>query len=314
MSLPVIQYRVVPGTGAWHLDDIQLLAQLGVLHRRKPSSRLFYVNSELGDDSYKWTLGNDFKHPMKTLAKTLELCTSAQGDFIVVQGSSTDFTEEDVSIAIADLTIVGTGPLNGGNSTLKPDAATTNGILSLTAAADNVMLKNLVFNTATCQDAAIYTASGVAYLQVIDCTFSLIGAAGPTGYGINTTAGAVTYPIIKGCIFNIGTLVAAGIALKAGTSGALIENCTFVSTLNGSGTGCADAINVMAGTGVVIKSCHIHGGDASTAYNIVDGIDIDAGVINTLITGPCYIGGCDNALTDGGTDTIGGTNGIVALS
>jgi len=97
-------------------------------------------------------------------------------------------------------------------------------------------------------------------------------------------------------------------SIKASTTGGLIENCIIINMLNGAGTAPVDGINLMTGTGVVIKGCHINGGDTTT-YLLADGIDIDSGVLNTLITGPCYIGNCTAGVTDGGTDTCGATSG-----
>jgi len=118
-------------------------------------------------------------------------------------------------------------------------------------------------------------------------------------------AGKCSYPIFRGCDFFIGTLVAAGIAVNVQDAlpyGGILEDCTFLSTLNGAGTPVVDVVNVMDGTGFIIRKCVIHGGDAGSNYNAADGIDVDASVVNTLIVS-CNISGCDALITDGGTDT-----------
>ena len=315
-------YTRTPGVGTWYFDDWHLLMALGVLHRRKRYGKIFYVNfdSAIGSDANTpQAQGTPFDLPLLTMGAALGYCESERGDIIVLQscsGGSTGGgeTEDDISVAIADLTIVGMSQNNGDRGCFTPSTASTTGVMNITADGDNLLLKNLNFNTTLGLGAAISTAAGTRYLTVDGCWFLIVGTTGPTGYGINMTAGAVYHPIIKNSRFYLGTLVLAGIVMTAGASGGMIEDCTITSLLNGSGTGAENGILVTAGTGVIIKGVHIHGGDGSTAYNITDGIDIDPGVKNTLITGPCYIGGCDNALTDGGTDTIGNTNGIVAVS
>lgn len=310
MSFPVTQFKRVPGTGAWYLDDFLLLQALGVLHRRKRYSKIFYINpdSSIGSDACSvGAQGTRFDTPLLTLAAAISYCTTANGDFIVLQPSTTQITEEDVSIAIADLTLVGMEDPWCGYG-LKPDAAVSAALLSLTAAADNVLLKRLYLDNATGLKSIIKTASGAHFLRAEDCLFNVKGASGSEGYGIDTTAAAVNNPVLKNCVFTLNTYVTAAIALKAGAGGGLLENCTIINMLNGAGTPPVDGINLMAGTGVVIKGCHINGGDTTT-YIMADGIDIDAGVLNTLITGPCYIGNCTAGVTDGGSDTCGATAG-----
>jgi hypothetical protein len=295
------------------MDEIAMLSALGVLHRRKRYGRLLYLNRDpsIGSDSnVPDKAGLPFDRPLYTLAACLSYCESGRGDIIVLQPSIYDVTEDDVSIAIADLTLVGMLDPTSGYG-FNPDAASTATILSLAAAADNVLIKNLRFDTTTGLQSAIATVSGSHFLKVEDCFFNLVGTTGPTGFGIDMDAGKVAYPVIRNCTFHLGTLIVAAIWIECNDAlpfGALVENCNIVSILNGAGTGAAGGIYVADGTGVIVKDCDIQGGDPATAYNIGDGIEIAAGVLNTMISG-CTIGNCDAGVTDGGTDTSGATAG-----
>jgi len=195
------------------------------------------------------------------------------------------------------------GPPN--SVVIKPDAAATAGVFSIASGANRVTIANITFNTATAQSAAIQTVSGAHYLTVENCIFDLVGAAGPTGFGISFDAAKSSYPVIRNCTFYLGTLIKAGIWIEAQDAtpfGGLVENCKMISVLNGSGTGAEGGIYVKDGTGVQINNCVIHGGDTGTAYNVGDGIEVAAGVLNAMITN-CQVSGCDAAITDGGTDT-----------
>jgi len=209
-----------------------------------------------------------------------------------------------VRVNLPNITIMGVGPL--GSVVINPGAAATAGVISVGASATRFRLCNVVINTATAQSAAIkFEATGPTFPVIENCIFDLVGAAGPLGVGIDMDAGKISYPVIRNCTFYLGTLILAGIIVEvqdATPYGGLIENCDFLSVLNGGGTGIVDVINVKDGTGLIIRDCNIHGGDTGTNYNAADGIDLDSGVLNTLIAS-CNISGCDALITDGGTDT-----------
>lgn len=299
--------------------DNAILAQYGLLHRRKRYGKVIRVNKNpsLGKDTnIPDALGNTMDNPLLTLAAAVSYCDGGDGDIILLEPSaymvSTTYTtpyvtEEDVSIAVEDLTILGLGDPYSDEG-LKSDAACTAAILSVTAAGKNLLIKNVKFDTTTGLQAAVKLAASADYPKFDGCVFTVVGTTGPTGYGIYI-AGACKTPVITNCHFKLGTLVAAGIALTGGATGGLIQKCDLVSVLNGSGTGCVSGIDVLAGTGVIIDDCDIHGGDPATAYNMGIGINITAGSKNTMITGPCHIGNCDAGVTDGGTDSIGETAG-----
>lgn len=302
------------GLGDYFRFATSLLAQ--------PNSKIWWVNSYWGSDTSQ---GDRHDAPLKTIQAAIDKAggsasaTDAKGDIIVLQASQADYDDDTVGASLSnaylyvnksDLTIVGLGPPN--SVIIKPDAAATAGVINLSANADRFRLINVTINTTTARSAAIKLATGTDYLYIDSCIFDLVGAAGPLGYGIDGTTGKVSYPRILNCEFHLGVYVNAGIALKvqdATPFGGLIDNCYMVS--NAAANPTADGILISDGTGMQIKDVVIHGGTA--AQNITDGIDIDAGVLNTMITG-CLIGGCDNALTDGGTDTLGATNGITAIS
>jgi len=269
------------------------------------TSQIFYVDNVNGSDENP---GYPFEVPVKTIAHALSLVEDGRGDFVLLKPTGSAFTEEDVSIAKSDLVIAGLADPNSEQCAIVPDAACTAAIFSLTTAADFVRIQNLYFNDTTAAKPCILTASGAHNVEIHNCKFVLSNDS-----AIDFDAGAVNDPVIKDCTFQLGDGAGVPIVMECGTSGGLIEGCTIINGINGSGTPPADGILVKAGTGLIIRNCDIHGGDAATAYNLVDGIDIDAGVINTLIT-RCTIGECDNAVTDGGTDTTGVTNGVTALS
>ncbi len=311
------------GPGSFDYGDIMLLNQLGVLHRMKRYSRRYYINPDatIGSDSKKAdTSGVPFDRPLLTLAAAISYCESGRGDFIILEDSTTAILEEDVSIAKADVTIVGMADPLSAVGGFVPDAAVTAAILALTAAADNVLLKRLKFSNAFGLRSIITTANGTDYLTIEDCLFTVAGAASADiGYGINMSAAASRMPVIRRNTFMVGTLVQNAMQIKASTTGGLIEDNKIINSLNASGTGAVIAINIATGTGVVVKGNHIHGGPtAASAYNFGSGITIASGVLNTILTGPNYAGFCDdvatNCVTDGGTSTIGVTSGTVKLT
>lgn len=310
--------EMVGAQGSMRIGDYMgvLFGMTGLVTREDPT--FWFVNPLSGSDTAN--VGYKFDSPFQTIQAAVDAAgngTDGEGDVIFLQsGNGTDYDDDTVGASLSnayvyinksDLHIVGLGP--PGSVIIKPDAAATAGIFNLGANADRVSFHNLTIDTTTAQSGGIVTTSGTHYPLIENCIFNLVGAAGPLGVGIDFDAAAVTLPTIKNCTFHLGTLIIAAIRMKCGTTGGLIQDCRIISTLNGSGTPCVDGINVKAGTGLVIDRCHIHGGDAGTAYNMVDGIDIDAGCISTIITGPCYIGNCDNGVVDGGTDSCGETAG-----
>jgi len=305
--------NAVPKSGTVGIGDYLQNALIGggLIHSKDP--HWWFVDPQSGSDAYD---GDSWNAPFKTIQAAVDAAGDGRGDTIfLLSGRGYDYDDDTVGASLAnayvyinkaDINLVGLGPPN--SVVIKPDAAATAGVIALGASAARVRIANLTINTATAQSAAIVTSTGASYPTVENCIFDLVGASGPLGYGINFGGAKVSYPVIRGCTFHLGTLIKAGIALKAQDAtpfGALIEDCVFMNALSASGTPCEDGINVMDGTGVIIRNCHISGG-ASTDYNLVDGIDIDASVLNTLIA-DCTIGNCDNGVTDGGTDTAGAT-------
>lgn len=289
-----------------------LLAQNGLF--TAPDSQFWFVNQLSGLDTNS---GADPRDPFKTIQAAVDAAGSAadgHGDVIFLQsGRGTNYTGDTVGTGLADayvyinkpdLTIVGLGPPQ--SVTIKPGAAATAGVFNLGALADRVTFANLTIDTTTAQSGAIVTTSGTHFLNVQNVFFNLVGAAGPLGVGIDMDAAASNLPVIKNCTFMMGTLLIAGIRMKCGATGGLIEDCRFIS-LETTGTLCPDVLNVKAGTGLHINRCYIHGG-TGVGHLAADGIDIDAGVVRTMIT-DCWIAGCTAAVTDGGTNTIGETAG-----
>jgi len=278
---------------------------------------MWFVDAENGDDNGG---GKDIWSPLKTIQKALTLIAAKRtannkyyDEYIyLMPTNATDYDDDTVGAGLANsyvyvnipnIHIIGAGPI--GSVIIKPGAAATAGVINVGASGDRFHLKNVLINTVTAQSAAIKLTAAADFPLIEDCVFDLVGAAGPLGVGIDGDNGKVSYPIIRGCTFYMGTLLIAGIILEvqdATPFGGLIENCDFLSVLNGAGVGVVDVINVKDGTGLIIRDCNIHGGDSGTAYNADDGIDVDAGVVNTLIA-RCNISGCDALITDGGTDT-----------
>jgi len=302
--------KVVNKVGNLGIGDYLKLALLNssMIHSKDPY--WWFVDPASGSDAYD---GDSWEQPFQTIQAAVDAAGDGRGDTIfLLSGRGTDYDDDTVGASLAnayvyinkaDLNIIGLGPPN--SVVINPDAAATAGVFNLGAGADRCRIANITFKTTTAQSAAIKLTAGTDFLTVDNCIFDLVGAAGPLGIGIDGDAGKVSYPVIRNCTFWLGTLIKSGIVLEvqdATPYGGLIENCRFVSVLNGSGTGCVDVINIKDGTGMVIKDCVIHGGDSGTAYNADDGIDIDAGVLNTLVVN-CKISGCDALITDGGTDT-----------
>jgi hypothetical protein len=290
-----------------------LCSMVGMFSR--PDPVFWFVNQVSGSDTAN--TGNNPSSPFKTIQKAIDsagTATDGQGDIVFLQsGNGTDYTGDTVGASLSnayvyinkpDLSIIGLGPPN--SIIIKPGAAATAGVIVLGASADRVRLANFTIDTTTALSGAIVTVSGAHYPTIENIIFQLTGDTGPTGVGIDFDAAAVNYPVIRNCDFYCGTLTIAGIRMKAGTTGGLIQGCRFISTINGSGTPCVDGINVKAGSFLTIDRCFINGGDKGTNYNMVDGIDIDAGVVHTQIC-DCLIGNCDNGVVDGGTDSCGET-------
>jgi len=312
MSLSDLRYfnNMVAKQGTLGIGDYIMMALggIGVYARENPV--FWYVNPVTGLDTNS---GTSPAAPFKTIQFAVDsagTATDGRGDVIFLQsGNGTDYDDDTVGASLADayvhinkpdLSIIGLGPPN--SVIIKPDAAATAGVIVLGASADRVRIANLTIDTTTAQSGAIVSVSGAHYPTIENVIFNLVGAAGPLGVGIDFDAAAVNYPVIRNCNFYCGTLIKAAIRMKCGTTGGLIEDCFFVNTET-AGTPTEDGINVKAGKFLRIKNCTIHGG-ATADHLFADGIDIDAGVVNTSIDG-CYIGGCTAAVTDGGTATLG---------
>ncbi len=291
-----------------NLEDFLILQSLGVAHRVKKDSHVFWVNPATGSDTGNLS-GSSFRSPVATMAKAIGKCETTRGDFVVLQSSIVQAAEEDISIAKADLTLVGMmDPF--GYYGIKSDAAVAATVLSLTAAAANVLIKRLYLDNAAGLRSIIKTASECHFLRVEDCVFNVKGAASADiGYGINLSAAAVNSPVVLRNTFYVQTLVQDVMQIKAGLTGGLIAENTIVNMLDAGGTGAVNGINLAAGTGVVIRSNHISGGEVITARNFDTVITIAAGCINTILTGPNYIGNCDAGVTDGGDNSCGETAG-----
>lgn len=281
----------------------------------------WFVDAENGDDNAG---GRDIWTPVKTIQQAIYLITKKRtanskyyDEFIyLLPTNAIDYDDDTVGntakgglantyvyINTPNIHIIGAGPL--GSVVIKPDEAATAGVFNIGASGDRFHLSNVIINTATAQSAAIKLTAAANFPIIENVVFDLVGAAGPLGVGIDGDNGKVSYPIIRNCTFYMGTLLLAGIIIKvqdATPFGGLIEKCDFLSVINGADTPVVDVINVKDGTGLIIRECNIHGGDTGTAYNAADGIDIDAGVLNTLVTRNS-ISGCDALITDGGTDT-----------
>jgi hypothetical protein len=277
----------------------------------------WWVNAEYGTDANS---GDSIDHPVKTIQKALTLCAAKRtetgktyDDYIFLMPTNgVDYDDDTVSasltnayvyINIPNVHLVGMG--NPGEVIINPAAAASAGAIAVGASGDRFHLDNVWINTATALGAAVKYATGADYTVVENCLFDLVGTTGPTGYGIDMATGKVSYPVIRNVTMYLGTLMVAGIAIKvqdATPYGGLIKNVTMINVLNGAGTPVVDCINVMDGTGLIIDSPIIHGGDAGSNYNAADGIDIDAGVLNTLVVNP-RISSCDALITDGGTDS-----------
>ena len=281
----------------------------------------WFVDSENGDDNAG---GRDIWTPVKTIQQAIYLITQKRlsnskyyDEFIyLLPTNNIDYDDDTVGntakgglahayvyINTPNIHIIGAGPL--GSVVINPDAAATAGVINIGASGDRFHLSNVVIRTTTAKSAAIKLTAASDFPIIENCLFDLVGASGPLGVGIDGDAGKISYPIIRNCTFHMGTLLIGAIVLEvqdASPYGGLIENCDFVNVLNGAGTGVVDVIKLKDGTGITVRGCNIHGGDTGTAYNANCGIDVDSGVLNTLIT-RCNISGCDAQITDGGTDT-----------
>lgn len=310
MSTANSLYGRVPLWQSRMMEDYYILGALGVLPRRKRYSHVFYVNADanIGKDSnMPDSVGLPYDRPKLTLSSALGHCQSGRGDFVVIQNSTSQLTDGDVSVDIADLTVVGSGRASDGYG-FKPQAEVGEAILRLTAAANNVLLKNLAFDLEFGLRKAVKAVAGIEALKVADCWFNLHGTTPATGVGLDLITGTVSHAAITGNTFMLDTLCDAAIALAAGSSGGLIADNYILNLLNGSGVPLQKGIYLTAGTGVVIKSNHISGGIVPiSSYNIVTGIRIDPGCMNTILTGPNYIGNCDTGVSDG--DPTNSTSG-----
>lgn len=284
----------------------------------------WFVDAANGNDADS---GQDLGHPVKTIQQALynisqyRVKANLTYDFPsyihLLPTAGVDYDDDTVGntakgglanayvyVNQPDIHIIGEGPL--GSVIINPDAAATAGVINIGTSGARFHISNVVIKTTTAKSAAIkFGATGGLWPLIENCVFDLVGAAGPLGVGIDMDAGKVTYPIIRNCTFYMGTLLIAAIRAEvqdATPYGGLIEKCDFLSVLNGAGTPVVDVINVKDGTGLIIRECNIHGGDTGSNYNAADGIDIDSGVVNTLVT-RCNISGCDALITDGGTDT-----------
>jgi len=305
--------RMNPVAHKHKLGDMIQMSQ-GIMTR----GGYWFVDAENGDDSAS---GKIINQPVKTIQKALTLIAAnrtASGkvydEFIILMPTNgTDYDDDTVGasltaayvyINIPNVHIIG-GGFTPNEVVINPDAAATAGVFNIGSSGKRVSFHNITIKTTTAQSAAIKLAAASDFLLVDNCIFDLVGAAGPLGIGIDGDAGKLSYPVIRNCTFWMGTLLISAVTLEvqdASPYGGLIENCNFISVLNGAGTPVVDVINIKDGTGMIIRDCNIHGGDTGSSYNAADGIDIDAGVVNTLITRNS-ISGCDALITDNGTDT-----------
>lgn len=325
MSMAMSKYQTLPYGELRMYQNFMLLSELGVLGRIKRYSKIIHLNPDpnIGRSSNKPdAVGLELERPVTTFSEAYALVTDGAGDVIIVDNSSyydgstytsPYLTETDVAVAKADLTIVGMGdPMTEGGFKADSASAGDGAMLILSAVAKNVMFKNLRFNTLTGLQGAIKTAANADFLKIDGCVFLVAGASGPKGYGLNM-AGAALSPVITNNRLILGTLVATGMTIAAGATGGICANNHISTTLVANGTTPVVAgLHFTAGNGITIKSNYISGGETAVGSdNIATGILIDDVVINSILSGPNYIGNCDAGVTNT-TDTTNSNSGLTA--
>ncbi len=312
MGLAQNIYLNVPNGELRLYEDMALLQSLGVLGRRRRYSKIIHVNSDtaIGKDANKVdNVGAPWDRPLNSMDAANSYVEDGRGDIIILQDSGVAAAEEDIAITKDSLTIVGMGdPWSAAG--IVPDSAVTTAIITASADADNLMLKNLRLDSTTGLGDVFRAAAGADGLWIDGCLIIAKGETdGSANIAINLSVGTVVAPKITNCTFWADTLLKALIDLKAGPTGALIQNCALINKLTTAAAGgVVDAILVQTGTGVWIDNVTIQGGDLTDDSVFANGIDIDGAAINTVIT-RSYIGNCTANVTNGGIDTMGADAG-----
>lgn len=241
---------------------------------------VWWVNSATGSDAAS-PAGQDRERPLATLAQAIT--NSAAGDIIVLQSGHTETLT--AAQGILGRTVVGVGTTSGKPAAqLKINAASAS-CLNLDAAGSH--LRNIYF------PAAVQSNNGNGKVRVT----------------------AVANCSVVGCYFESSGLdQMAAIQVDAGSTGARVQNCTFVSTATAIATRPTRGLY----TGGAVVSMVVTGNvfDDGTVGFSTSAIDMSAAA-NTLIVahGNSLLRGADakfHASQTGffGTGTLSGGSGV----
>uniref|UniRef100_A0A6M3JVA4 Pectate lyase n=1 Tax=viral metagenome TaxID=1070528 RepID=A0A6M3JVA4_9ZZZZ len=286
------------------LDDILRLSELGLMGRVQANSKVFYVNPSASASNAR---GFPYEAPVNTIAKALALCTSGQGDFVLIQPTpGTNITEYDVSVAKGSVTIASLADPTAGMCVIKPTTDPTTSVMALTAAADNVMLKNLILygsgdggNDKLCLNVIggannvtidncyfIYGSAGITTSNVASCQSWVIKNCRFIDMSTHGVQGYFKWGIIKDNLLqntDNSAWSAGGILVLDNTTTADSDGCMIVDNTIMAGvtavmaTGISVAANCL-GVGIVNNML---GGLATKPVQVADGIATEGG--NSII-------------------------------
>jgi len=210
-------------------------------------NQIYYVSSIDGSDSYD---GKRKSFPFATLVHAIS--AAAAGDMIVCLDGHTESPTVLTTIALASLTIVGSGQSNGKPTVkINSNAATSVGLFVVNAS--GIQIRNIYFPPPKQANFASRIKVTANDFRCIGCYFEQASDASEAG-GVAVEIGtAASFPRLDNCTFitdpppgtleNIGDLPAAGLAVSgSGLSGVEMYGCVFSGRYSGAAVDFANAV------------------------------------------------------------------------
>lgn len=264
-------------------EEITMLSSLGILHRLRKDSKIFYVNPDpsIGSDSKNLT-GRNFRSPLLTVGNAITKCTSGNGDFILIQSSGSMLDETDVSINKSDITIAAMSDVNSATTVWRSSTSPSTAHIIIGSSGDNLLIQGLGFSGV--DTTAISAAGGANNVTIRKCNFSDYAACITTSNG----ASCANW-VIEDCRFYNASTVGITGYLHHG----LIRRNQFLNTDNTAWSVAAikllDNTTTADSDGCIIKDNLIMGGYSNVMevgiYVVANVIGV--GIINNVIGGLC---------------------------
>ena len=247
------------------------------------TGKVWFVHGTSGNDGNE---GDTQEAPFKTIDYAVGKCTASQGDIILVMEGSNESITSTILVDVAGISIIGLGhgqakamitqATSGSDNVMEVSVAnvliqniyfkgsttgTSETFINASAAADNLTIRNCLFEQNTKNLIAVDITPTADYTIIEGCRFFGVGAG--VTYGIkwrNSTVNAnkTYYPIIRDCVFNYGgsagcDTACIGVSMSSGTMvGLLIQDCAFLGLADGekainpkgqAGTTCTGLLN-----------------------------------------------------------------------